>query len=151
MAATTFVAEWNDPTILQIADGETNYTTSSHVIELPDAGVWVYFVIETAAAAPHPIHLHGHDFYLLASGSGAFNSSIALKLTNPPRRDVAMLPLAGYLVIGFPTDNPGAWLMHCHIGWHTEEGLALQLVEMADQIPATLTGDEPAELCSTLR
>jgi FtsP/CotA-like multicopper oxidase with cupredoxin domain len=28
---------------------------------------------------------------------------------------VAMLPGGGWLVIGFITDNPGAWLMHCHI------------------------------------
>jgi len=40
-----------------------------------------------------------------------------------------MLPAAGYLVIAFYTDNPGAWLLHCHIGWHTEEGFAIQLVE----------------------
>jgi hypothetical protein len=26
-----------------------------------------------------------------------------------------MLPGGGWLVIGFITDNPGAWLMHCHI------------------------------------
>lgn len=47
-----------------------------------------------------------------------------------------MLPASGYLVIGFYTDNPGIWLAHCHIGWHTEEGLALQFVERRDEIPA---------------
>jgi drug/metabolite transporter superfamily protein YnfA len=26
-----------------------------------------------------------------------------------------MLPGGGYLVLAFVTDNPGAWLMHCHI------------------------------------
>ncbi len=26
-----------------------------------------------------------------------------------------MLPAGGWLVIAFPTDNPGAWLLHCHI------------------------------------
>jgi hypothetical protein len=52
------------------------------------------------------------------------------------RRDVAMLPASGYLVLGFYTDNPGVWLLHCHIGWHTSEGLALQIVERASEIPA---------------
>ena len=28
---------------------------------------------------------------------------------------MAFLPSRGWLVIAFPTDNPGAWLMHCHI------------------------------------
>lgn len=64
---------------------------------------------------PHPIHLHGHDFYLLGTGSGVFSDPAVLKYSNPMRRDVAMLPANGWLVIGFVTDNPGAWLMHCHI------------------------------------
>ncbi len=37
-------------------------------------------------------------------------------------------------MIGFLADNPGAWLMHCHIGWHTSEGFALQLVERYSEI-----------------
>jgi FtsP/CotA-like multicopper oxidase with cupredoxin domain len=72
---------------------------------------------------------HGHDFYLLGTGLGTWDNSFAstLQYTNPPRRDVAMLPApaapagggppssGGWLVIAFLTDNPGAWLMHCHI------------------------------------
>lgn len=29
---------------------------------------------------------------------------------NPVRRDVTMLPAAGWLLLAFKTDNPGAWL-----------------------------------------
>lgn len=29
---------------------------------------------------------------------------------NPVRRDVAMLPAAGWMLLAFKTDNPGAWL-----------------------------------------
>lgn len=35
----------------------------------------------------------------------------------------------GYLVIAFPADNPGVWLLHCHIGFHATEGFAQQIVE----------------------
>ena len=45
----------------------------------------------------------------------------------------------GYLVIAFETDNPGAWLMHCHIGWHVSMGFALQIIEAKDQIRETVT------------
>lgn len=45
-----------------------------------------------------------------------------------------MLPASGYLVLAWETDNPGVWLMHCHIGWHTSEGFALQFVERFDEI-----------------
>jgi iron transport multicopper oxidase len=26
-------------------------------------------------------------------------------------------------------DNPGVWFFHCHIEWHLEVGLAIQLIE----------------------
>lgn len=123
MAGTTFVSSWEDPTLLQIANDDQDYTAASHVIELATADEWAYFVIETTNTVPHPIHLHGHDFYILAQDTGTYvEGTTTLGLTNPPRRDVAMLPSAGYLVIALLTDNPGAWLMHCHIGWHTSEG-----------------------------
>lgn len=70
---------------------------------------------------PHPIHLHGHDFYLLGqtngSNTGTFTAADIprLNFVNPPRRDVAMLPASAWIVIAFDTDNPGAWLMHCHV------------------------------------
>ena len=148
MAATTFVAEWADPTLLQVLEDSTNFTTSSHVIELDTADEWVYFIIETTQSVPHPIHLHGHDFFILAQGSGTYSSSISLSLTNPPRRDVAMLPASGYLVIAFQTDNPGTWLMHCHIGWHTSEGFALQLVERYSEIAAITDYDTLNSTCA---
>lgn len=71
-----------------------------------------------------------------------------LNLSNPPRRDVAMLPGGGYLVIAFETDNPGAWLMHCHIGWHTSEGFALQLVERYSEIPALVDSTIMSDICT---
>jgi hypothetical protein len=75
---------------------------------------WTYWVIQQAVGAPpipHPIHLHGHDMYVLGTGAGQFNVDThlsSLQFTNPPRRDVQHLPAGGWLVIAYPTDNPGA-------------------------------------------
>lgn len=71
-----------------------------------------------------------------------------LNLDNPPRRDVANLPASGYLVIAFLTDNPGVWLMHCHIGWHTSEGLALQFVERESEIAALMDYESANATCA---
>ena len=38
------------------------------------------------------------------------------------------------MAIAFPMDNPGAWLLHCHIAWHIGEGLGVQLLESRDKI-----------------
>ena len=77
-----------------------------------------------------------------------------------------MLPGSGYLVIAFKTDNPGAWLCHCHIAWHTSEGkcsaesndvscvltilpgFALQFVERQDEIPALYNTTQLQDTCS---
>ena|SRR5436305_11465515 len=95
------------------------------------------------------MHLHGHDFYLLAQGIGAYNSSsVTLVTKNPPRRDVAMLPSSGYMVIGYQANNPGAWLLHCHVGWHKGEGLALQVVERYSEIATLIDYDTLNSTCS---
>lgn len=124
---TAIDVDWEKPILSYVQQGDTNYPATENLIELPTEGIWAYWIIQQqnvlvgtqrpAPAIPHPIHLHGHDFYVLGQGTGTFsNSSIpSLTFTNPTRRDVAFLPAAGWLVIAFPTDNPGAWLMHCHI------------------------------------
>jgi hypothetical protein len=51
---------------------------------------------------------------------------------------VALLPAGGYLIIAFRADNPGSWLMHCHIAWHASAGLAVQILERQTSIhPST--------------
>ena len=124
LSGTTFFAEWDHPTLQQIYEDGTVPTTSGNLaIEVPDLHEWVYVIIQTPIPLPHPIHLHGHDFLILAQGLGAYDSSVALNLKTPPRRDVAVIPAdptqgqAGYLVLAFQTSNPGVWLLHCHIGW----------------------------------
>lgn len=83
----------------------------------------------------HPIHLHGHDFYILGQGTGVWNGDRSgLTFSNPARRDTAQLPARGWLVLGFPADNPGAWLMHCHIPWHVGQGFSVQFLENKDRI-----------------
>lgn len=130
----------------------SQFTNTSNKIDLPNAGEWVYLLItESLLPVAHPIHLHGHDFFVLGSGTTTYDASTAvLNLDNPPRRDVALLPAAGWLMLAFQTDNPGAWIMHCHIGWHTLEGFALQFLEMKSEIHALglIDGTTLTETCS---
>lgn len=56
----------------------------------------------------------------------------------------------GYLVVAFQSDNPGAWLMHCHIGWHAAMGFALQIIENLEGIAETVDdGEQLNGLCSS--
>ncbi len=124
LSGTTFYSEWEHPTLKQIyEDGTIPATSGNLAIEVPELHEWVYIIIQTPIPLPHPIHLHGHDFLVLAQGLGAYSDAVPLNLKNPPRRDTAVMPAdptqgqPGYLVLAFQTSNPGVWLLHCHIGW----------------------------------
>lgn len=79
----------------------------------------------------------------MAQGIGIFDpKTVPLNTTNPTRRDTATLPSTetefGYLVIAWPADNPGTWLLHCHVGFHATEGFGQQVVERRDEIRALI-------------
>ncbi|CAM8897854.1 unnamed protein product [Rhodiola kirilowii] len=83
------------------------------------------------AAENHPIHLHGYDFYVMATGSGNFDprkDTAKFNLVDPPLRNTVGVPVNGWAVIRFVADNPGAWIMHCHLDVHITWGLAMVFV-----------------------
>ncbi|KAF7905495.1 uncharacterized protein EAF01_006016 [Botrytis porri] len=102
-------------------------------------------VVSTAVDGHFQFSTDGHSFQVIAmdfvpivQGTGVYTATTALNLVNPPRRDVMTLPNGGHLVIAFQIDNPGSWLMHCHVAWHASEGLALQVVESEGKILPTI-------------
>lgn len=149
---------YTQPTLKTLATLPTlGYNSSLYsnaaVLDGP-AGEWVYFVIQNNFQTSHPMHLHGHDFSVLGQGRGVFTADMIgqLKFDNPIRRDTVLLfgfgnPQAftsGWTVIGFQTDNPGAWVMHCHIIWHADGGMGLQYLERPDEINAGKYYNTPA-------
>jgi FtsP/CotA-like multicopper oxidase with cupredoxin domain len=109
---------WDRPTLGYVFNGSTAWPQEYDVIEIPNEGVWTYWVIQQVSGSPpitHPIHLHGHDFFVLGhQASSNFDASTMmnqLNFENPPRRDTATLPAAGWLVLAFEANNPGAWLV----------------------------------------
>ncbi|KAK0732030.1 multicopper oxidase-domain-containing protein [Lasiosphaeris hirsuta] len=121
--------------------------------------VWLAITVDTddqTDIAAHPIHLHGHDFAVLqqAENTSFDRESFRLNWLNPPRRDVVLMPANGFIVIAFKADNPGSWLLHCHIAKHASGGLALQILErQADAAsmwpPASPAVQAAATLCSS--
>lgn len=63
----------------------------------------------------HPMHFHGHVFQV-AEINGK-------KLENGPLRDtILVLPHSTQKII-FDADNPGIWMMHCHVLYHMLAGM----------------------------
>ncbi|KAL5498594.1 LCC11_1 [Sanghuangporus vaninii] len=118
------------PVLLQILSGTTNpvdLLPPGSVYELPGNSS---IELSLPGGFPHPIHLHGHSFDVVrVAGSTEYNYA------NPVRRDVVNIGTAAdNVTIRFVTDNAGPWIMHCHIDWHLEAGLAVVFAEDAGNI-----------------
>jgi FtsP/CotA-like multicopper oxidase with cupredoxin domain len=68
-------------------------------------------------AMQHPIHVHGQRFLILAV-NGVAPRTRAWK-------DTALLPAGGAVDILVQFDNPGRWMLHCHIAEHVESGMMM--------------------------
>ncbi|KAL8685364.1 MAG: hypothetical protein Q9218_007808 [Villophora microphyllina] len=139
MNGQTFRANYDHPVLLLAAAGNTSYPYDPqwNVYNFNDSAS-VRLIVKNNFGALHPMHLHGHNFFVLAEGVGTWDG----KITNYPftnRRDVQMVQPNGYLVLQYDTDNPGVWPFHCHIAWHVSGGLYVNLMEHPDAINKTRT------------
>ncbi|KAI7182512.1 multicopper oxidase [Hortaea werneckii] len=139
MNNSTFRANYNEPTLLDAKLGKTEYPSDCNIFDFQSSSSIRLIVYNFALTGAHPMHMHGHNMYILASGTGYWNGTIAHG-SNPQRRDVQLLENAvskdepGYIVVQIDADNPGVWPFHCHIAWHVSEGLYLNMLERPDEI-----------------
>ncbi|KAK5990517.1 Iron transport multicopper oxidase FET3 [Cladobotryum mycophilum] len=91
----------------------------------------------------HPFHLHGHSFFVLVNGQSGYPPSAADfpayaqehgLLENPVRRDTVTVEGYGWAIIRVVLDNPGIWAFHCHIMWHAESGMVMQMLVRSDVV-----------------
>ncbi|KAF3279483.1 hypothetical protein TWF970_004039 [Orbilia oligospora] len=155
MANSTFFVDWAEPTYsyLGLEGAKMPFPHSYQPIYLNKKNRWAYFIIsasftrtgKTPLRLDHPIHLHGHDFFVLAQVINEQfdkNVPVTYDLDNPMRRDTTVLLGGGLLVIAFETRNPGPWLIHCHLAFHPSNGFALQFIERESEILEQLNGRE---------
>src|SRR5690606_12546236 len=81
--------------------------------------------LKNLGATQHPLHLHGHRFQLLSRGSEGEEAFPQV----PMRLDSVSVDGFGSAVIRFKADNPGVWLIHCHIEWHVPMGMVATFIE----------------------
>ena len=87
--------------------------------EMPDVplltarrGETVRLAMINDTAWPHAMHLHGHHFRAIAS-DGAVG----------PLRDTVLVDRGETVEIAFVADNPGDWMLHCHMPEHSISGM----------------------------
>ena len=92
------VPEHDAKPLVSIAQGRTA------LIELVNDTMW-----------PHPIHLHGHVFRVVSRNGGP--------TAHREWRDTVLLEARQRAEIAFVADNPGAWMLHCHVLEHQATGM----------------------------
>ncbi|KAJ5883361.1 multicopper oxidase-domain-containing protein [Penicillium subrubescens] len=152
----------NDPPVPLIGLPREHWDANQFAFSTGPEASWVDLVVNNLDEGPHPFHLHGHHFYILAVhessyGWGSYNpftdpyppglepdtpeasppdpndpSFQPYDLSRAALRDTVLIPSRGYAVLRFRADNPGVWLFHCHILWHLATGMAMLVDVMGD-------------------
>ncbi|CAM0908426.1 unnamed protein product [Alopecurus aequalis] len=101
-----------------------------------------------SVAYSNPMHLHGHDFFILGHGLGKFDRERDVQkynLVDPVVRNTAHVPMWGWTAIRFVASNPGVWFLHCHTEHHASSGMAMAFVVEDGQTPDTTLPPPPAD------
>ncbi|KAG2118390.1 laccase [Suillus clintonianus] len=135
------------PVLLQLLSGDmtaSDLAPNGTVYTLPrNKVIEISWNPDNSPGRPHPFHLHGHSFAVIRSaGSSNYN------YVNPVMRDTVTTGVAGdYVTIRFITDNPGPWLLHCHIDWHLLTGMAIVFAEAPQDLASQPLTNSSKQLC----
>ncbi|KAJ1728667.1 ferroxidase fet3 [Coemansia biformis] len=113
------------------------------------SGENVELTLINPSSLPHIIHLHGHVFQIIEYGPVDLRlfPGLNANLTGipvrrfagwPMERDTVVIPKLNYATIRFCANNPGVWLLHCHMDVHFAMGMAMTFVEAPDVLQKTL-------------
>ncbi|AEO54598.1 laccase with copper binding domain [Thermothelomyces thermophilus ATCC 42464] len=124
-------ADYNSPVLLLANDGNFTYPPQWNVVNQHNHTA-IRIIVNNRSPSAHPMHLHGHNFYVLHEGPGEWDGTI-VRPSNPRRRDVYSVRSKGHLVIQFD-GAPGVWPFHCHIAWHVSGGFMATLIVKPDEV-----------------
>ena len=146
----SFQVDYNNPLLLDANLGNLTFPKVANVHNFGKNTSVRLVVYNHFVLASHPMHLHGHNFAVLAEGHGTWNGSGIVNPQNPQRRDTYNVAEAfanattnattdyqgtpAYIVLQYEQDNPGVWPFHCHIAWHVSDGFAMMFLERPDDI-----------------
>jgi FtsP/CotA-like multicopper oxidase with cupredoxin domain len=77
-------------------------------------GERVELVLINQTKMPHPMHLHGHSFQVVAIDGHRFAGAV---------RDTVLVPPKTTVIVAFDAGNPGWWAFHCHLLYHQHAGM----------------------------
>ncbi len=112
-------APWTVNGKSMISDPHTHEHGRTEPLLTLKRGTSVILALKNDTVFDHPIHLHGHTFRILSRNGKALEA--------PPLTDTILMSQQESSEIAFVADNPGDWMLHCHILEHQESGMAAVL------------------------
>ncbi|MEO6119140.1 MAG: multicopper oxidase domain-containing protein [Terriglobales bacterium] len=82
----------------------------------------------------HPIHLHGHTFTVTGTEAGRQDE------TTWQRKNTVLVGVAEAVDFEFVADNPGDWMIHCHLPHHMMNNMASMIGPMTSGSGAGMAG-----------
>ena len=112
------------------------WTTNGHLF--PDVPMYlvregdiVVMTISNSSGEVHPMHLHGHHAVVLSRNGKPASGS-------PWWTDSLDVDVGETYVIAFRADNPGIWMLHCHVLMHAKAGMSLTINYEGISTPYTM-------------
>ncbi|XP_062197600.1 laccase-15-like isoform X2 [Phragmites australis] len=139
---------FTDPALIPFGPKEERLepTSKATVVRRFRHGATVEMVFQSTGILQgdsNPMHLHGHDMFVLAQGLGNYDAAkdvAKYNIVNPPVKNTVVVPNLGWAAVRFVADNPGVWYMHCHYEFHLAMGMmAVFIVEDGSTVDTTLS------------
>lgn len=86
---------------------------------------------------------------MVGKGLGNFDKNKdpqKFNLVDPVERNTVAVPTGGWVAIRFKADNPGVWLLHCHLEVHTTWGLKMAFIVENGKGPNETLPPPPSDL-----
>ena len=99
---------------LRVINGLSWPNTESFSYAVGDTVRWRWV---NPSPGPHPMHLHG--FYFDVTSRGSYAADTAFASADRPRVVTEMPLSGGTFNMTWMPDEPGRWLFHCHVAFHT--------------------------------
>ena len=94
-------------------------TWATHQPVLATSGERVEITIQNMSMMGHPMHLHGHSFQVVDTGSGHFAGAL---------RDTVFIPPMGIVTVALDAGEAASWMLHCHHMPHLASGMMTEFL-----------------------
>ena len=94
-------------------------TWANHIPVTAKSGERLEIIFHNMSMMGHPMHLHGHSFQVVDTGSGRFSGAL---------RDTVFVPPMAKVTVALDAGEAASWMLHCHHMPHLASGMMTEFL-----------------------